>query len=426
MADYKKNKFKKSFFRKKHKKNIDDNILMTNNAKKRRDKTNELQDNDIKVIRGSKFKRKRQFKILLCIVAVITLTCIILSFTLPGGLYENTVNFFATLGNGTYPTSISGSTILNVVSHDSYYYVLTNTNITAYSSSGKIIFDELHGFSNPVISVSSTRALVFDQGGKSLYVYNLNGKIHSLDTKKEIITASISDDGDFVVATQSDSYTSVAMVYDNDFNQVYTWNSAKEIINNVLVNTGGNKLAVSTFNVVSGQYISKLLILDYESADPLYTLDLGNSLALKIANTGKGISVICSNKYKFIHWSDFNTVDINVSGEINSFINNDHGVLLTVNRANDRSDNTIMIISKKGEKTSEFKINNFITDIQYNKGRIYSLCDASINIHDSDGNILRTGSVDYGTRKIVVTSPNSIAAIGDTNIFEIDVEEGEN
>lgn len=424
MADYKKKKFKKPLFHKKHKTHSEDKIFMTDKRQKR-EKFDDFKDEEIKVIRGSKFKRKRQAKIILCVIAFIAITFIVLSALLPGGLYENTVNFIATLGHGTYPTSVSGGSILNVISNDSYFYILSDTNITAYSSGGKIIFDELHGFSNPILSVSSTRALVYDQGGKILYIYNLNGKIHTLTTKKEIITASISNDGDFAVATHSDSYTSVATVYDRDFNEVYTWNSAKEIINNVLVNTSGNKLAVSTFNVISGQYTSKLMILDYESADPLHTLDLGNSLAIKIGNTGSGISVICDNKYKFLHWSDFNTIDINVSGEINSFTNNKHGVMLTVNRANDRSDNTIVLISKKGEKTSEFKISNFITDIQYNKGRVYSLCDTSINIYDKDGNILRSGNANYGTRKIAVISPNSVASIGDSDIYKIDIEEGE-
>ncbi len=423
MADYKKIKVKKPLFHKKNHTRGEKKIPMANDTQNKVADTTPA--DDIKVIKGSKFKRKRQAKIFLCIIAFFIIFFTILSIALPGGLYENTINFFATLGHGSYPTSISGGIIKDVTSNGSYYYILTDTNITAYSSGGKIIFDELHGFSNPILSHSATRALIYDQGGNTLYIYNLSGKIHTLNTKNQIITASISDDGDFAVSTHSDSFTSVATVYDDDFNAIYTWNSAKEFINNVLVDTSGNKLAVSTFDVVSGQYKSKLMILDFNSANPIQTINFDNSLVIKTENTGDGISIITKDKYTYLDWSDLNSRSISVSGEINSFKNTSDGVLLTVNRPNDRSDNNIILISDEGEKTSEFKVGDAITDIYYDDGRVYILCDTVIYIYNKDGTILRKGKCNYGTRNIVVISSDSVSAISDTEIVKIDIEESE-
>ena len=423
MPDYKRQKFKKSSMPKRKHINYENKINMT---PKKQSQTGVVPEDNIKVVRGTKYRRKQQTKVLIFAIIFISLVYIILSALLPGGLYENIANYSSLLGHGSFPVSVSGSNVLNTVSNGSYFYVLTDTNITAYANSGKIVFSELHGLSNPVLSVSATRALVYDQGGKSLYLYNLSGKIHDLQTKNEIITASISTNGDFVVATHSDSYTSVVTVYNSNYNEIYAWNSAKELINNVLINPSGNKLAVSTLNVISGQYRSKLMVLDFESADPLHTLDLGTSLALSITNTGKGISIICDNKYKFLQWSKFTTSELVVSGEINSFKNSKSGVLLTVNRANDRSDNTIILISKKGEKTSEFKINSAISDVQYEKGRLYSVCDTTVNILDKNGNILKTGTCNYQTQAIAVLSANSIAAVSDCEIIKINIQEGEN
>ena len=424
MADYKKKKIKKSLFhKKKHFKNDAKDSNLDKNLFKFEDGNDK--DDDIKVIKGSKFKRIRRYKIFISIFAFITLTCLVLSAVLPGGLYENTLNYFATIGSGAYPTSISGGTIKDVVSNGYYYYVLTDTNITVYSSGGKIVLNEFHGFSNPIISTSATRALLYDQGGNAVNIYNLTGKLHTINTKGEIITASISDDGDFVVATHSKSYTSTATVYDDDFNEIYTWNSAKEFINNVLVDTDGDKLAISTFDVVSGQYKSKLQIFNFDSASPIHTLDFGNSLVLKIGNTGDGISIITDDKYNFLDWSDFNLKSISFSGEINSFKNADDGVLLTVNRPNDRSDNNVILVSDEGEEISEIKISDVITDIHYDGGRVYSLCDTSIFIYNEDGKVLRKGNCNYGTRKIVVVSSDSVACLNDTEIIQIEIEESE-
>ena len=421
MPDYKRKKVKRSFRHKKSYMNTESNIYMTNKKQKSK---GIVPEENVKIVRGTKYKRKTQFKVFGIAICFICVFCIVLSSLLPGGLYENIINFSYVLGHGSYPTSVSGSTVLNTVSNGSHFYVLTDTNITAYSKNGKIIFDELHGLSNPILSVSSTRALVYDQGGQSIYIYNLSGKIHSLQTKNNIITASVSQNGGFAVSTHSDRYTSVATVYDKNFKQVFSWNSAKEIINNVLLNSAENKLAVSTLSVVSGQYSTKLLILGFDSADPIHTLDLGSSLPLSVKNTGKGVSIICDDKYKFLHWSNFDSNTVEISGEINSFRTDKNGILIAVNRANDRSDNTIIIISKKGEKSSEFKISNSITDIQYNKGRVYLLCDSKVNIFDKNGTLLRDGTCYYGAHKFVVVGSNSVATVSDSEISKINIQEG--
>lgn len=424
MADYKRKKVKKTFATRKKPREVNNDILMQPKAKKTTGSI--VPQEDIKVVRGSKYNRKFRNKFLLSVVAIIAVIYLILSLILPVSVYENIINTTSLMGHGKYPMDVSGSTIVNSISNGQYFYVLTDTSIIAYSNSGKIVINELHGFSNPILCISETRAIVYDQGGKTLYVYNLGGKINTLETKYEIITASISRNGDMAVATHSDSYTSVVNVYDKNLKQVFTWNSAKDIVNNVLVNNTGTRLAVTTFNAVEGQYSSKMMILDFESADPIYTVELDNSIALSLINTGKGISVITPNEYKFVHWNKFTTNSFTVSGEINLVRKHDSGLLLVFNRANDRSDNTVVLISKKGIKTKEFKINNLITDIQYAKGRVYCISDSLVNIFDSDGNILRYGDCVYGTQKMSVISSNSIAAISDTQITKTDIEKGAN
>ncbi len=420
MADYKRKKFKKKSVTK-HKSTASNNINMYNSKRK----SSVLPENDIKVVRGAKLKQKHRTKIVLTTVSVIAIACIVLSFVLPVSLYENVVNVFSAMGTGKYPNQLAGATVLDTDSNGSYYYVLTDTNITAYANGGKKIFSEMHGFANPIMSVSDTRVLVFDQGGNDIYVYNLSGLIDTLKTDNDIINANISRSGSFAVSTHSDNYTSVVTVYDKNFNLIFTWNSAKDIINNVLLNPRGNKIAVSSLNSVSGQYVSKLHILDFESADPLNTVEFQNSAVLSICNTGNGISVITHDGYKFIDWKKFTTTELTVSGEINIMRSTNKGVLLVYNRANDRSDNTVLLISSKGVKTNEFKINDSITDIQYDNKRIYYVNDVTVNLLDKNGNILRNGDSNYGIKKIVVISSNSVAAVNDSEISKITIESGE-
>lgn len=424
LAEYKRKKIPKSHkkFRSKHYIADNNDIIMSNSKVARK---NIIPESDIKVVRGSKLKRKRRLGIFSSIVALLCLICLILSLTLPTGLYESAVNAVSLIGNGSYPVQSHGSTVLSAVSNGSYYYVLSDTNISAFSNNGKQIFSELHGFSNPVMSVSDTRALIYDQGGKALQIYNLSGKIHTLETDYEIITASISKKGDFAISTQSNNYTSAVTVYNKKYKQIYKWNSAKDIVNNVLVNPSGDKIAVSTINAVSGQFDSKVIILDFKSADALYTLDLKNSVAISMQNTGKGFSIVTEDKYRYINWSKFNSNEISASGEINVFRTSNNGVLLVFNRANDRSDNTVVLISNSGTKIAEFKINNIITDIRYSKSRIYYISDTAVNILDKNGTLLRAGDCAYGAKCFSVIGSNSLAIVTDNEIIKTVIEKGE-
>lgn len=424
MPDYKRKKVKRSSNDKRERHRLDNEIIMS--SKKMTKNKGIVPEDDIKVIRGAKYKRSVKNKFIFSFIAIIAIIYLVLHLILPVSVYENFLNLTSVMGHGKYPINLSGSSVIDCVSNGQYYYVLTDTSICAYSNNGKIILNDMHGFSNPIISISDTRAIVYDQGGKAICVYNLGGRLHKLETKQEIITASISRNGALAVSTHSDSYASVVNVYDKNFKQIFTWNSAKDIVNNVLVNPSGNKLALSCFSASDGQYTSKMLILNFESADPLHTIDLGNSIALSLTNTGNGVSIITADSYKFVHWTKFTTNDINLSGQINIVRKDDKGLLLVFNRANDRSDNTVVLVSNKGVKTGEFTVNDLITDIQYSKGRVYYITDTLINILDGDGNVLRSVNCEYGAKKFAVISSNSTAVVTDTEIVKTTIEKGEN
>ena len=424
MPLYKRKKVKKSLFRKSRVHNNDDNIMQS--KKSSRVSSSVIPQKDIRVLKGSQINRKKRTVFFLGVTAIVCATLILLSAILPVGVYENIVNISAASGAGKYPIEMNEEAVLNTISNDSYYFVLTDLKIIAYSNSGKVILNDMHGFANPVISVSQTRALVYDQGGKIAYIYNLGGKIHTVETKNEIITASISRSGSFAIATDSDNYTSVVDVYDKKFKKIFTWNSAKDIVNNVLINPSGNKLAVTTLNAVSNQFTSKMYILNFESADPIFTLDLDNSIAVSLLNTGKGISVVSKDSYKFVHWKKHTTSEVSVPCEINILRNSKNGLLFVCNRANDRSDNTVFLISSKGKKQNEIKINTLITDIQYSKGRIYYISDTNVEILDSEGNVLRKSNCNYGTERFAVIAPNSIATVNESEILKVEIHKGEN
>ena len=113
----------------------------------------------------------RKLRILAAMVFVIVLICIALDFILPVGLIEGITNFSAGLGGGAYPISVYGSDVLDIKASSIDYFMLTDTKLSALNDSGKEIISITHGFSNPFMVTSESRALIFDQGGNEVSVY---------------------------------------------------------------------------------------------------------------------------------------------------------------------------------------------------------------------------------------------------------------
>ena len=249
-----------------------------------------------------------------------------------------------------------------------------------------------------------------------MQIYNLGGVVDIFNTEKPIVNAAISRSGNFATICESDDYTAVVSVYSKNKEKLYEWNSAKDIINNIAISASGKKIAVSAINASGGKYVSRVTVLNFESADPLYTLDLGENVVLSLSNMGKGFNVITNNSYRFVDWSKYTTTEINDSGEIDMFRQTPRGALVVFNRANDKSDNTVVAISKRGKKIASFHKSGIISDIKFTHGHIYCISDTTVSLYDKTGNLLRDGSCGYGAIRFSVISEYALAVITDTDI----------
>ena len=375
-------------------------------------------EDKIRVVRGGKAEKRRKLYIVGGTVLTLALIILILSLLAPVSLYESVKDFTLSIGSGSYPAEISGSGAVNCVPNDRYYYVLTDTSIMAFTNGGKKVFSFAHGFSAPVLVTSQTRALLFDQGKNSAVIYNLSGVVRTIESKQPIITADIAKDGEYALATKSDSYAATVSVYDKSGDSLYSINFAKDMVNNVDIASSGKKMAVSTVNTESGKTVSSVRVYDFESADPAFKLELNEELAYDIENTGRGFFVTTHKKTRYIKWSDYSITEYDFGGEVGMLRYSSSGFLALYNKTNDKSDNTVALFSDSGKKISEFEIKGALNDIRFSRGRVYAMSDNKITIYDRQGELLRSGNHGFGGVKIAVTGSNTVCIITDNGIEE--------
>ncbi len=428
MPDYKKKKVSRFGFdmkkpNKPKKKKGDEDIVMKSQGKKAEPKA---EPSRFRVVKGKREERRRRMTVTVAVIAVILVGCLLAHLILPVGLPENIVNSVHKIGSGSFPVELSGGETVTAEGRSGVFYTLTDTSVTAVTNSGKQVYNILHGYSNPVLKTSETRALVFDQGAGKLAVYNLNRKVCSFEDEDEsIITAAISRDGVYAIATRAENYASTVTVYSKRGEKLYSWSSAKDTVNSVVISPSGKKIAVSTVFSGGGSGSSRVMIFSFDSADSIASFELSSDFVYSLEAMGKGFCILTKQNCSFVDWSKHRKVDIKSELELDMFRRHSGGAVLVFNRSSDKSDNTVMLISKNGEKLSEFNFKGIISDIEYDGGHIYCISDTAVLRYSKTGELLQTGSCEYGCKRLAVLSKNKVAVITDSSITRVELTEEE-
>ena len=399
---------------------ITDDVVMTNskNNEKHEYKTKSRTPNPerkkINIIRGNKYRnRYRRLAIALtCLVIAGILT--VISLLTPTGITETIINLSASLKSGNvYPVKLSGGTLVSSTSQDNHVFLVSTTNFECYNNSGKNIFSYQHGHQAPILSVSEARTLLYDQSGKNYSVYNLNSQLLKGTTEREILAANIARNGNFAIATLSDSYSSMVTVYDKKGNSIFEWYCADYTINAVLLSPNGKQLAVSAISAVNGAFISRVYVLEFDSADAKQKYDY-NDLILGIEKvSNSGFAMIGEHNSDFINWK---------KGKIGTFSTDDNvilsrsyksSLLLVTGRTANKNKSTVSVFDAKGNNKHSFVFEGIINNIEYKGTEVYILSEKTIYKYSVKGELLGSTQCEFGTRFIYPISKSEISSITD-------------
>ncbi len=379
---------------------------------------------NMKVVKGNKLKIKlRRIKIMAASVLVI-LALIIVSFALPTGIFEFITNRFASIGRGrSYPhNNTTNGSLVSVVQGNGYYVTVTSGNIDGYNNNGKVLFSYQHGYTYPVVKASSERFVLFSQGDKNYSVYNLSKELYSGIADNNILAMAISRDGTYAVATTSDSYSSQVTVYNKNNKQIYKWMCADYIINNVAISPDGNRIAVSVFNSKAGEYVSRIYVLDYDSATPINLFEYEGQLVLSLENSANNnFYAVFENGVTFYKWRNLESTSITNNKKV-FFMRRNKGfsVAVTGIEAN-KTENEIFVLKGNGKQKTSFNFSDEIVDIAIRGKYIYILSHRKIYIYNVKGEFLDSASCDFGVKRIVPITKFSIATLTDNSINKINV-----
>lgn len=169
--------------------------------------------------------------------------------------------------------------------YKNYTIVLSKDGVKWYSKNGELLQENAYTFTRPAIRCSNKYMAVADISGRDIYFYKDKNLLWSRKLDNQIINASVNEDGDCTVVTQSAEYKSSVQVIDINGVDKYTKLYAEDIVIDAkTIHNGQDVLTnkVITDNVKSG---TQLEFNNIYEEKPFSTINLAdNILPILISN----------------------------------------------------------------------------------------------------------------------------------------------
>ena len=177
--------------------------------------------------------------------------------------------------------------------------ICSPNSIRLYSGSGQLYVDETISMENPVVSVSGGIALVYDAGGRDLFVYANREEAFSLSLEEgqSILSADVNQNGCLAVTTQESGYKGAVTVYDSGYAPLMRVSLSSRFVMDAAVSPDNRSVALLTIGLTDGSFESRVDLYamdgsqaeaETEDAAPTWSCPVGNDTVLELCWNSSG------------------------------------------------------------------------------------------------------------------------------------------
>ena len=198
----------------------------------------------------------------------------------------------ADLSEGQFPLKVEGGLGFQLMDMDGSLALLDESRFHVYSVDGKVMNERQHTYANPILCVSGSKALIYDEGAREFSLESKYKNIYSKTADDVIYIAELSKSDYAAIVTKSDKYLAMLKIYDPNGNPIFTYFSYDSRIIDVTFNENSSGCVITVLTAEGGQLISKMKRFDFNDTEPMWESDSVPTLALDVKFTDDGIIMI--------------------------------------------------------------------------------------------------------------------------------------
>jgi hypothetical protein len=284
-----------------------------------------------------------------------------------------------------FPVRLPGSASYSINPFGNGFMLLTETYIYTYSSDGRAIYANQHGYSFPVTAVSDRRILVYDENGRKFSFFGRNAIIYEKEIGEDdrIIYGAIGDNDRAVIVYRNASHANVLEIYDGSGDWKYTKRFFGENIMQVAFTASDNDIIVTSIGFGTGNFDSwdtTAVVQRFDTSSDesaLWRTELpANTLPFAVYAARSNVFVLSDNALFVLDSSDGKIIGrYNYRGNLLDYAFSDEAELACVLLVDNYTAGTLNLISidRSAELIGIIDVSSGASQVQINAGEVYVL-----------------------------------------------------
>lgn len=276
-------------------------------------------------------------------------------------------------GNEDFPVKLNSDTIYECDTVGTHLALLTDKNLTFYSSKGTNIRTVNHSYAEPAMDCAGDLALIYDIGGTQFSVETTTGTQFSKIMDQNILLGKVSSNGTVAIVTNDSRYQCRLTVFNKTGEEIYKWYSAEGIVTDLMMDTTGSKAAVCTMNTKNGFCVSVVYGLDFSKTDETFRTEIPNSMAVGISYMGNRIQVICDDMLVVLDIHGNQKTSYTYPGTVKQYNLSSNKYTILLFGEDVKSSSEIVVLDANGEVVSDLIVDDTIRQITTDGTHIVTL-----------------------------------------------------
>ncbi len=289
------------------------------------------------------------------------------------------------IGDG-FPSTFSGSSVApgNFLSCNKDIVIASDTNLAVYNSTAKELLNRQHSYSQPVLKVNGSRALLYSLGGKECRIETVGGSSQKITADQEILAGALSADGKCALVTGADGYCGKLTVYTSDSKvQSYYWFS-DYYPSAVALNPEGTQAAVAGVSAKNGELISAVYLINLNSGktEKPFAVYSGNLLHAIYWDTDSTVVAIGDTAASVIHVASRTKQEISYGdSELTAYCSDSGRTALGLSAHNSASGYRLLVCSKNGAQILARQFSESIQSISLYGDTVAALSNGKVHFY---------------------------------------------
>ena len=296
--------------------------------------------------------------------------------------------------------------------------------VEVVDTAGNIVLNSDISYVKPRISIGEKYFLIYDLAGYDFSVYNSFSLIYSEKLDYPISHAYMSDDGRILIITKSDDYRCVAIMYNKDYEQAYTWKTNdKYVFDGVLRSDGSFTLLCAS--VSDGSFDCVTVDGNMKQDDVTVSPVKKDTMGLYFGEFESGKRVIfCTEGIIFEDENKDVISKINYSSDVCVLTEHTEKYALNImDTSSLGAENILNVFSENGENILSLPVDEHPLSVYFYDEDVYIIyTDGIVRININNGEKVKYKS-DSVINTLLQTENGIILAVGKTRAYPLDGSE---